>query len=511
MYLNMIKKNDVMEDGIGTVVSTYDGPSTTDFSFVLNSNSVRKGQFVQVETEDGTLVAHVKDIIRANRYFERAEAVAEYERDGSSLIRNFPTTEWEYTIADCRALGIYKEGNIHRNVFPPSPGSDVRVADEELLKKVLGIEEDGLEIGTLHAHSNVSVRISMNRLLQKHFAILAMSGAGKSYLASVIIEELLSRKEGRPAVIVVDVHGEYKGFAESPPFSKRTNIVDGRKMRIGLRSISPDSLFAFLPKLSTAAKRVVRRALAEMREGSGEVLFDIDELMKKIDESKIKENVKEPLLLALSNLKSTNVFGRTTYPTTRVLAKPGMLSVIDLSGIDDMRRKQIIVAHFARKLFKARKEDRIPPFLLMVEESHNFAKEKVKEGEYLAKPVIETIAREGRKFGASLCLISQRPVKLSTTALSQCNTHIIMRVTNPYDIKHIGESCEGIDASMERSITTLRTGEALIVGEAINFPIFVKVRKRKSKKSDVGESIDVLARRFEEMMRKNEEDVEAFL
>ena len=118
---------------------------------------------------------------------------------------------------------------------------------------------------------------------------------------------------------------------------------------------------------------------------------------------------------------------------------------------------------------------------------------------------------EERKFGASLGLISQRPVQLSTTALSQASTHIIMKVTNPYDLEHIGESCEGIDRSMQNSITTLRVGEALVVGEAVNFPVFFKVRRRKSRKSSKGESIEVIAKRFEEMNKKEKEDVEAFI
>ncbi|MEW6329782.1 MAG: ATP-binding protein, partial [Candidatus Micrarchaeota archaeon] len=199
------------------------------------------------------------------------------------------------------------------------------------------------------------------------------------------------------------------------------------------------------------------------------------------------------------------------HPSIEELAQPGKLSIIDLSAIDNQKKKQLIVSYFARRLFSARKKDRIPPFLLLIEESHNFARERASKSDMISKSIIETIAREGRKFGASLCLVSQRPVQLSTTALSQCNTNIIMRVTNPFDIDHIGESCEGIDKAMLGSITTLRVGEALVVGEAVNNPIFVKVRKRKSKKSPKGESLESLARRFDELEEKKKQDVEAFL
>jgi len=502
---------------LGTVISTIDGPTTTAFSFVLKSNSVRKNQFVKVETEDGILIGSVSDITRANRYFERAESVAEYERDGNRIIESFPTTDWEYTVANCRALGVYtKEGLLVRSVFPPSPGSSVHPVEEDMLKGFLGLDDNGLELGKLAAH-DVAVKLNLNRLLQKHVAILAMSGAGKSYLASVLIEELLSRRKelGRPAVIVVDLHGEYVGFAErSGGYADKTMIIDGKKIRVGLPSISPSQLWEFLPGASNVGKREVARKLEELHKEykeKGEP-YGLDELIDSIEsDALLKDNIKSAILGELYALKGVKLISKSTYPTLKELAQPGRLAVLDLSSIDDMRRKQLIVAVFGRKLFKARKKEKIPPFLLMVEESHNFAREKASGKEFFAKPVIELIAREGRKFGASLCLISQRPVQLSTTALSQCNTHIILRVTNPYDIKHIGESCEGIDSGMQASITTLRVGEAMIVGEATNFPVFVKVRQRRSVKSARGESIESIARKFEEMKESKKKDVEAFL
>jgi DNA helicase HerA-like ATPase len=504
-------------DELGTVISTADGPTTTAFSFVLKSNSVRKNQFVKVETEDGTLIGSVSDITRANRYFERAESVAEYERNGNRVAESFPTTDWEYTVANCRALGVYtKDGQLVRSVFPPAPGSSVLPVEEAMLKEFLGFDDGGLELGRLAAHG-VPVKLNLNRLLQKHVAILAMSGAGKSYLASVLIEELLSREKGsgRPAVIVVDLHGEYVGFADrSGGFADKTMIVDGRKIRVGLPSVSPSLFWEFLPGASEVGKREVARKLEELHREYKEKRepYGLDELISAIEaDPAIKDNIKGALLGQLYALKGMRIISKATYPTVKELARPGRLAVLDLSGIDDMPRKQLIVAFFGKRLFKARKKEKIPPFLLMVEESHNFAREKASGKEFFAKPVIELIAREGRKFGASLCLISQRPVQLSTTALSQCNTHIILRVTNPYDIKHIGESCEGIDSGMERSITTLRVGEAMVVGEATNFPIFMKVRQRRSVKSARGESIEFIARRFEELEESRKKDVEAFL
>jgi DNA helicase HerA-like ATPase len=179
--------------------------------------------------------------------------------------------------------------------------------------------------------------------------------------------------------------------------------------------------------------------------------------------------------------------------------------------MDSLKKKQVMVSYIGRRLFSLRKKNEIPPFLLLIEEAHNFAREKAEAREAVSRSVIETIAREGRKFGASLCLISQRPVNLSTTALSQCNTHIILRITNPNDLTHIEMSSEGIDSRISKSISGLRVGEAIIVGEATNYPVFVNIRDRKSLKREKGLPLHEQAKQFEEAKEKKEAQVEAFL
>ncbi len=503
----------IKENLLGTVISTIEGPTTSFFAFVINSSRVRKGQFVQTPTEDGALFGIVSEISRANRYFEHAESVAEYEK-GFPMPQNFPTADWEYTIAQVRALGIYKGGNLIRNTFPAAPGSKVEAADERVLAEFLKFDEKGLNLGRLQNH-NLDAKINMNRLLQKHLAILAMSGAGKSYLCGVLLEELLERKkeQGRIAVIVIDVHGEYIGFKQSA-YGRQTQVFDANKVKIALRKLSPQMLFEWMPELSAPQKREIASVLKEMKMEAKDKqeAFGLKEFVQRIEASaKLKDNMKVPLISWISELGGMRIIGKVDTPKIGDVAKSGMLSVIDLSEIDSLKKKQILVSYIAKKLFLQRKKGKIPPFLLLVEEAHNFAREKAPKEAAISKHVIELIAREGRKFGASLCLVSQRPVQLSTTALSQCNSNIILRVTNPYDIDHIAESCEGIDSAAQNSITTLRVGEALVLGEAVSHPIFIKVRQRKSRHTTKGEDLEVLAQKFENAEEKKGEDVEAFI
>lgn len=500
---------------LGTVISTMEGPTTLSFSFVISSQKVRKGQFVKVQGESGFVLGSVSEITRANRYFERAESVAEYERS-SSMSDNFPTADWEYVVANVRVHGVFEGENIVRSTFPVAPGSRVLEAEEAMLKKFLKLDDDGLNIGTLQHHS-LPARLSMSRLLQKHLAILAMSGSGKSYLTSVLIEEMLERKAslGRLAVVVLDSHGEYTGF-RATQYGRSTEIVSAKKFRIAFRRVTPQMLSEWAPEMSSTQLRELVPIMSSLRaerkeKGEG---YTIEDLVSRVESEmadKKKDNVKRPLLAWLSELRSLRLFSQSDSPKLEQAVSPGKLTVIDLSEIENAKKKQIMVSYLCRRLFKLRKKDKVPPFLLVVEEAHNFAPEKVDRRYALAKGPIITIAREGRKFGACLCLISQRPVQLATTALSQCNTNIILRITNPFDIKHVGESCEGIDSSMLDSITTLRVGEALVVGEAAGSPIFVKVRKRKAEFSAKGRDLELIARRFEEEKTKRKEDVEAFL
>ncbi len=253
-------------DKVGTIIALDGSPSTSEFSFVIDKEGqVKKGQYVEVRKGNSRVFGYVSEIIRANRYFERAESVAEYEK-AARIEEHFPSKSWEYTIAQVRILGDFEDGRFLRTFSPPSPGDTVFDADGDVLKGFLGFTDDGLHVGSIQ-HHDVPARVSMTRLLQKHLAILAMSGAGKSHLSSVLLEELLGRKpeDGRIAVVVIDIHGEYSGFQHDDVYGKNVTVVDGADMQVPLRKISPEMLEEWLPGLSAPQKDVMRHALTSLR------------------------------------------------------------------------------------------------------------------------------------------------------------------------------------------------------------------------------------------------------
>jgi hypothetical protein len=476
---------------LGTVVSTESGPNVMEFSFVLEGGPreiiARRGEFISVVTDAGTVIARVQDLVHTNRYYQHAEAVREYQSRGEPLRSIFPTDRWQYTIAMARVLGLWSSGRTVRPYFAVSPGAIARRADEETLAAFLKMDlKDGLHLGRL-AYQNLEFAPSVDRLLSKHLAILAMSGAGKSYFVSVLLEELLARtkEQGRLAVVVVDVHGEYTYLKDLTPEefglpSGHFEIehIRGSHFQIPVQTLSAEAMGSLVADMSSIQVRDLRRVVTEIKKTmkKGYTLGDLVEYIR--NDTSISKNTREALAGWLVNLDETRLFGKEAVPNIKNIVRPGKITLIDLSDFISLKKKQIVVSFLASELLYLRRREQIPPFVLILEEAHQFCPESRHELA-LPKSRIETIAREGRKFYALLCLISQRPVKLSTTVLSQCSNQVILRCTNPYDLDHIGRSSEGIDRPSLDAITTLEIGEALFVGETVSVPTFVKIRQRK--------------------------------
>ena len=497
----------MMKKEIGVVVSE-EAPSTSLVKFVvLGDEPIHQGQYVEISHPSGTLIALVTDVERSNRYFEHVEAVKEYSTR-TSMDKSFPVSEWEFTVAVTKPLIIWKDGRRYRPTTPPAPGTKVFLPSPETLFEVIGFDERGLNIGKVQFH-DVDAKLNLTNLFQKHLAILAMSGAGKSYLTSVLIEELLERRpeDGRVAVVVFDVHGEYTGFGDDEsPYREKTTVIDGSKVRLSLPNMGTQGLYELIPSISGVQYRELGKIMDKLHSDymSGLGPYGLDDLIREVDNTPMHEKTKQALLSSLYSLKSLNLVEEDEYPPVEGILSPGKLAVFNLAPLTSLQKKQMIVAYYLRRMFHLRKDGKIPPTVVIVEEAHNFAPEQASRLEALSRPIIETVAREGRKFGLSLVLISQRPIKLSTTALSQCNTHIILRITNPRDLEHIKESSEAIDARSAAMITTLTPGEALIVGSATYFPVFIRVRERKSPPSQYEKDLEEMAREWEE--RKNDTD-----
>jgi hypothetical protein len=180
-----------------------------------------------------------------------------------------------------------------------------------------------------------------------------------------------------------------------------------------------------------------------------------------------------------------NIFSDNPTPLNDMV-KPGRCSIINLKGYNP-ELSEIVVFKILKDLFEMRKKGYVPPFFAVIEEAHNFCPER-NFGETKCSAILRTIASEGRKFGLGLAIISQRPARVDNNVLSQCNTQIILKVSNPADIKAIAKSVEGMNKQSEEEMVNLPIGTAMVTG-VVDMPLFVNVRIRKSQHG--GSTIDM--------------------
>jgi len=485
-----------MEHQIGIVFNYNQLPDVSSFPFIINKHTnkivIKKGLFVCTKSKEGFLIGIIEKIILLNEYFSDALTIKAYnDNKNPNILKGlFPCEDFEFGLAIVNCLGIieFNESNnnkihsLHRMTYPASPGAEVYLVNDDIINEFVGFNIlEGLDLGNIKG-SHLKAKIDVDRLLNKHFAILSISGGGKSYLTSVLIEELLSRKEGTPCIILIDIHGEYSYLKNIRELKDKIELQNISYFQIATSKISAWAFKKYQQQISYAQVRELSKYIQNINkidEKKGKYsLHDIIDLIESDPEG--SKNTKQALIGWLSELERLNLFGPLENPILKNLIKKGKLIIFSLQSEINLRKKQIIVDYIFNRLFYLRRMEKIPPILFIVEEAHQLCPE-ASQSTAISKKIIETIAREGRKFMACLCLISQRPKKLSTTALSQMNSKMVLNIKNPYDLKHLMDSSEAITKEHANMISSLGVGEMLLMGNAVNYPIFINVRERKYK------------------------------
>jgi len=413
--------------------------------------------------------------------------------------------------AKARVLGFLYERIVLQPRRAIYPGNDVFKAPESILKEFYSYpEEEGLFIGHLITRQDVPVSISV-RGFRRHLAILAQTGAGKSYAAGVLLEELL--KKGA-TVVVLDPHADYVFLSrrkDGTTFSDRISVFrtpesTGRydESQIGKKINSYEVKFSDLSideivtvcGISERWTKIIG-AIQEAIEDLGKS-YSLNDLIKKLEERGDPDSLRA--LNYVKRLSKIRVFGSATTDIEKLL-KPKHISVVDLSGLDDRVSDYIAFRILSGIYEKAETQQYRYPVFVFVEEAHRFIPNKENT---LSKGIIKRIAAEGRKFGVFLVLITQRPYKIDPDALSQCNSQIIMRMTNPEDQKAVKNSSERMSESLLNDLPGLNVGEAVIVGEVTRAPVMVRIRQRETEEG--GADIDVVEKLREAVKEAEEEE-----
>src|SRR3989344_2058243 len=443
--------------------------STLDFSF-LAKHEINKFDYVQVLFKGIYILGQILEIEKSNT-----------------------------TTAKCGIIGYREEGKLKQLLSPLEPGSEVLKAEEDFIKEVIDLKEDknAAFVGSLNRYDNLKIYLDLNKLLTKHVSILAKSGSGKSYVGGVLVEEILERDI---PILIIDPHGEYSSLNEKnddenlfkfglkPKDYKNKvkiyspNTIDNPEcipLKLSNYNLSSQEILHVLPaKLSNVQLGLLYSSLKEINK------IDFNQLILELE---LEENpAKYSLINIISYLDKLNLF--SDAPTSlQELISPGKCSIIKLKGVEQ-ELQEVVVYKLVKDLFEERKKGNIPPFFLIIEEAHNYLPER-SFGEAKSSRILRQCASEGRKFGLGMCVISQRPSRLDKSVISQCSTQIILKVTNPNDLRAIANSVEGLTYESEKEIKNLNVGTALITGVS-DLPLFVNIRPRMTKHG--GEAVDML-------------------
>lgn len=419
--------------------------------------------------------------------------------------------EGERLGAIARILGYHDEekNRIISPRFPPYPGASVYRAPSSILSKIFG--NGHIAVGELRSHEGVNVKLNVDELVSKHFAVLAITGAGKSYSVAVIVSKIINKLQG--SVVIIDPHEDYVPFIHNKKIKGNIVVFSAKKtpgrQRIAfkLTNFRYGQLLDLLgiPEHATNQRDLFNRAYGKLQEKA--VDWDLQDLKDSInqvideegdkkDANRLK-NAKYGLLARIDLAPAKDILSKSSElpvynPSGPSLVKPNQVSIITLTGLD-IRTQQTIVDLIARKIFtagqaKIRNEPtphKLPCAVLMIiEEAHNFVPSSGRSSRTLKQ-----IAAEGRKFGVGLGLVSQRPGRLDSDVLSQCNTQIILRIVNPFDQQQILRSSESLSEDLLNDLPALNVGEAVIVGPSLPIPALVKIASFDGKLGGKGISV----------------------
>lgn len=393
-----------------------------------------------------------------------------------------------------------------------TPGNPIYVAPDSLLAKFYAYPpEASLYVGNLISRPTVPVHLRINGL-RRHVAILAQTGAGKSYLSGVLIEELMERGA---TVLIIDPHADYVFLSqtkkrEAHDFSDRVTVFQnpestGRYSQKDIGTVEPytvklaeldfDELCSIcgIGEKFTNIRAGLQEALNRLKERNivyltEEIESELNTVAKEEDGEKYVKMGALNAIKYIQRLRRLRVFSRSGVPIEKII-KPYHAAVIDLSGLE-IRSTDYIVSRLLRDVNEAVVSGAFDyPVFVVVEEAHTFVPPETYTH---SKSIIRRVAQEGRKFGVFLILISQRPGRIHPDSLSQCNSQIVLKITNPRDQNAIAQSSERLSEDLINDLPGLNIGEAVIVGDVTRTPVMIHVRSRKTREG--GADIDVVSR-----------------
>jgi uncharacterized protein len=398
-------------------------------------------------------------------------------------------------------------GNFRRGVTRyPIPGSPVYPVTTDDLRAVFAAsDEPHIEIGTVYPTDDIRGALYVDPMLGKHFAVLGSTGTGKSTSVSLILHRI-SEASPEGHIVMIDPHGEY-----SAAFKSCGEIfnVDNLQLPYWLlnfeehcevllttqgqdRQRDADILAKCLLAARTKGKDVSQYGKVTVDSPIPYLLADLNTIIVNEMGKLERAGDTQPFQRLKTKLDELRVDPRYTFMFSGMLVSDSMgsfisklfrlpsqgrpISIVDVSGVPS-EVTSVVVSVLARMVFDYAIWSRTEaqrPLLLVCEEAHRYVPKDESSGGQAVRKILERIAKEGRKYGVSLGLITQRPSDLAEGVLSQCGTILSMRLNNDRDQACVRAAMpEGARGFLD-AIPALRNRECIVCGEGVAIPIRVR-------------------------------------
>ena len=435
-------------------------------------------------------------------------------------------------ILEANPLGIIRNGRFERGsdtlAIPPKKVEPAKIEEiQQIFEEALPAQKK-FSFAKLASDHTICVPVDGDKFFNKHIAIVGSTGSGKSHTVAKIIQQAASGKAGgyvgmnNSHVVMFDIHAEYKAAF---PDAKHIDITNLRLPYWLLNSDELQELFIDTEANDHNQRNLFKEAVVKSKKEhfrgddvakekihfDSPLLFEINDILElaRYKNTTERDGTRQgPLVGKLSNFISRFenkladkrldfLLGDESRDTSfedvlKSLIGYGEsktnITIIDLSGVP-FDVLSITVSLISRILFEYgyyykrlriaennnENEANDVPLLLVYEEAHKYAPNNDAAKYRASRESIERIAKEGRKYGITLLLASQRPSEISETIFSQCSNFLALRLTNPSDQNYVKRLLPDTMGNLVDRMPSLRAGESLLIGDAVVLPSVVQI------------------------------------
>ena len=466
----------------------------------------RVGSYLLVKQGDSRILAMV----------ERSYQAADRQGQAAYLVRLTPLGE------------IGEEGEFNRGVshFPTSGAGLFEVSQDDLHAIFSRHSEVSYKIGRLTSFEDIDVYMDASAFFGRHTAILGQSGSGKSWTVASLIQSAM-RSMPETHIILMDMHGEYSdkdvdGVISRSPFdATRVRCLNAQDIEFPYWLLSYSELCELITdpadEYASIQTSVLRSMLIKLKRETNAhlelghitvdspVYYSLDDLIDAMQKANVETSdfgkTRSPLfgkfdqvLVRLSSLLNDTRYDFLMKPQTRTstgslaslmqdlvgLGEPrANITVLDLSAVP-FDVVPMVTAQIGRLAYEFNFWNplcREFPLYLICEEAHEYIPREDIPRYREARRSMERIAKNGRKYGVGLCVVSQRPHDVSETVLAQCSSYICLRISNPDDQEYVRSMVPEAVRGTFAALTSLSKGEAVALGEAVPMPVRFRVEK----------------------------------